>query len=173
MHTNFAGGRSGDDSRSAVVELLLRSHLADDAYPWVEHDRGWDTWAIDFDALLETATALASEHRAWNLTASDLEVLRIAASLADNAPIQLHALLPSLEYEHGIGHDRRRPPRRLHPRHNHHRHPPRAALINPGHPSRPGPTNSHHETTEPQSDALSRTTDPTHNTAHPSAQISN
>jgi hypothetical protein len=90
----------GDDSRSAAVELLLRTHLADEAYPWVVHDRAWDTWAIDFDSLLETVTALASEHRAWNLTPSHLAVLRVAVSLADNAPMQLHALVPTLDYEH-------------------------------------------------------------------------
>ena len=90
----------GDDSRSAAIELLLRTHLLEESSPWVVHDRAWDTWAIDFDALLEVTTALAAEQQAWNLTSFRLAVLRVAASLADNISLQLRGLLPTLEYEH-------------------------------------------------------------------------
>ncbi|PPF34392.1 hypothetical protein [Rathayibacter sp. AY1A3] len=90
----------GDDVRSAAVELLLRTDLANEAHPWVVHDRAWDTWAIDLDTLTEHITGFAAEHRARHLTPSRLAVLSVAAALADDAPIKLRALLPSLEYEH-------------------------------------------------------------------------
>lgn len=150
----------GDDSRSAAIELLLRTHLADEAYPWVEHDRAWDTWAIDFDALLDTATALASEHRAWNLTPSHLSVLRIAVSLADNAPVQLHALLPALDYEHtelvmiAIAHSAG------YTRFTTTTDTTTRSTFQPRTPSQSGPTNSHHETTEsPRRSELHHRTD--------------
>ncbi|MDY0914522.1 hypothetical protein [Rathayibacter festucae] len=63
-------------------------------------DRAWDTSAIDFDTLIEHITGFAAEQRARDLTPSRLAVLSIAAALADDAPIKLRALLPSLEYEH-------------------------------------------------------------------------
>jgi len=90
----------GDDARSAAIELLLRTNLANEDYPWVIHDRAWDTWAIDFDALLEIVNGLAADHRAWNLSPSQLAVLRVTASLAEDTPLPLRALLPTLEYGH-------------------------------------------------------------------------
>ncbi|WP_181068068.1 hypothetical protein [Rathayibacter sp. AY1A7] len=90
----------GDNARSAAVELLLRTGLANETYPWVIHDRAWDTWAVDFDTLTETTRALTAEQREWNLTPSHLAILHIAAALADDTPLQLRTLLASLEYEH-------------------------------------------------------------------------
>lgn len=90
----------GDNSRSAAIELLLRTGLAEDAHPWIIHQRAWDTWAIDFDTLTEHADGLAGEHRAGSLAPSRLVVLRIAAALSDDTPLRLRTHLPALEYEH-------------------------------------------------------------------------
>lgn len=90
----------GDDARSAAIELLLRTDLARELYPWVAHDRAWDTWAIDFDALLDVVNGFAADHRQWNLTPSHLGVLQVAASLAEDTPLQLRRILPTLDYAH-------------------------------------------------------------------------
>ncbi|PPF32477.1 hypothetical protein C5D04_10520 [Rathayibacter sp. AY1D2] len=104
----------GDDARSAAVELLIRSGLADETAPWVLHDRAWDTWAIDFDVLLAavtaaatgataaevwTTTALDAHHSTADLTPSSLSVLRVAAALSSGASLELRTALIDLDHD--------------------------------------------------------------------------
>ncbi|PPI05206.1 hypothetical protein C5C63_14660 [Rathayibacter sp. AY1B8] len=84
---------AGERGREAATELLIRSGLTKPDDPWIRQDRQWGAYAVDYDAVPYGRDGLCESQRA---------VLLLAASLADDVPVDLRGISRDLDYDHAL-----------------------------------------------------------------------